>query len=158
MYLSLSSTSDPPTIFLFIVSSSIYFLLSFFEFEVSSLSLLFTRNKDTYFNHSRIVSVRREINILRLLSHPHVVRLFEVIETPTTIYMVMEYMDSGELFDHITEHGRLHEAEARYFFQQVLASYFINSDIFCSPSLLPSYTIYDFLVMYSYLILSPCSC
>ncbi|KAK1386715.1 Non-specific serine/threonine protein kinase [Heracleum sosnowskyi] len=65
--------------------------------------------------------VRREINILRLLSHPHVVRLFEVIETPTTIYMVMEYMDSGELFDHITENGRLPEAEARYFFQQIIS-------------------------------------
>ncbi|KAJ9566795.1 hypothetical protein OSB04_002761 [Centaurea solstitialis] len=63
--------------------------------------------------------VRREINIMRLLSHPHIVSLYEVIETPSAICMVMEYMNSGELFDYITENGRLHEDQARHFFQQV---------------------------------------
>lgn len=65
------------------------------------------------------VSVKREINILRLFSHPHIVRLYEVIETRTKIYVVMEYMNSGELFDYITENDRLQEDEARHFFQQV---------------------------------------
>lgn len=57
--------------------------------------------------------MRQEINILRLLSCPHVVHPFEVIETPKTIYTVVEYMDLGELFDHITENERLREAETR---------------------------------------------
>lgn len=51
--------------------------------------------------------------------HPHIIRLYEVIETPTDIYLVMEYVNSGELFDYIVEKGRLQEDEARNFFQQV---------------------------------------
>ncbi|KAK0584186.1 hypothetical protein LWI29_025361 [Acer saccharum] len=65
--------------------------------------------------------VRREIQILRLFKHPHITRLYEVIETPTYIYYVMEYMESGELFDYIVERGRIQEAEARKFFQQLIA-------------------------------------
>lgn len=65
--------------------------------------------------------VKREINILRLFSHPHIVRLYEVIETRTKIYVVMEYMNSGELFDYITENDRLQEDEARHFFQQIIS-------------------------------------
>lgn len=64
-------------------------------------------------------AVRREIKILRLFMHPHIIRLYEVIETPSDIYVVMEYVKSGELFDYIVEKGRLHEDEARNFFQQV---------------------------------------
>ncbi|GFY82963.1 SNF1 kinase homolog 10 [Actinidia rufa] len=60
--------------------------------------------------------VRREIKILRLFMHPHIIRLYEVIETPTDIYVVMEYVKSGELFDYIVEKGRLQEDEARNFF------------------------------------------
>lgn len=51
--------------------------------------------------------------------HPHIIRLYEVIETPADIYVVMEYVKSGELFDYIVEKGRLQEDEARNFFQQV---------------------------------------
>ncbi|KAI9154050.1 hypothetical protein LWI28_020342 [Acer negundo] len=65
--------------------------------------------------------VRREIQILRLFKHPHITRLYEVIETPTYIYYVMEYMECGELFDYIVERGRIQEAESRRFFQQLIA-------------------------------------
>jgi len=64
------------------------------------------------------IVVRREIKILRLFMHPHIIRLYEVIETQTDIYVVMEYVKSGELFDYIVEKGRLQEDEARRFFQQ----------------------------------------
>ncbi|KAJ4835382.1 SNF1- protein kinase catalytic subunit alpha kin10 [Turnera subulata] len=65
--------------------------------------------------------VRREIKILRLFMHPHIIRLYEVIETPSDIYVVMEYVKSGELFDYIVEKGRLQEDEARKFFQQIIS-------------------------------------
>lgn len=65
--------------------------------------------------------VRREVKILQLFMHPHITRLYEIIETPTDIYLVMEYAPSGELFDHIVEKGRLLEDEARYFFQQIIS-------------------------------------
>lgn len=65
--------------------------------------------------------VKREIKILRLFMHPHIIRLYEVIETPTDIYVIMEYVRSGELFDYIVEKGRLVEDEARHFFQQIIS-------------------------------------
>lgn len=72
-------------------------------------------------NDSAAEKVIREIKIMRLLSHPHIVRLYEVIETRSCIYVIMEYMNSGELFDYITENGRLDEDEARHLFQQIIS-------------------------------------
>mmetsp|Transcript_33338 Transcript_33338/g.81855 ORF Transcript_33338/g.81855 Transcript_33338/m.81855 type:complete len:549 (-) Transcript_33338:171-1817(-) len=65
--------------------------------------------------------VWREINVLKLFSHPHIIRLYEVIDSPTDIYVVMEYVSGGELFDYIVAKGRLSEDEARRFFQQIVA-------------------------------------
>lgn len=64
--------------------------------------------------------VNREIKILKLFMHPHIIRLYEVVATPTDIFVVMEYVKSGELFDYIVEKGRLPEDEARRFFQQIV--------------------------------------
>lgn len=67
----------------------------------------------------RKFAVEREIKISKMLVHPHVVRLYEVIETATDIYVIMEYAECGELFDYIVENRRVQEEEARMFFQQV---------------------------------------
>ena len=64
--------------------------------------------------------VRREIKILKLFYHPHIIRLYEVIYTPTDIYMVMEFVPGGELFDFIVSNGRLSEPRARTMFQQLV--------------------------------------
>ncbi|CAM6039657.1 unnamed protein product [Sphagnum compactum] len=65
--------------------------------------------------------VRRELKIMQLVMHPHIVRLYEIIETYSDIYVVMEYVESGDLFDYIVLNGRLPEEEARHFFQQLIA-------------------------------------
>jgi len=65
--------------------------------------------------------VWREIRVLKLFSHPHIIRLYEVIDTPSDIFVVMEYVSGGELFDYIVAKGRLSEEEARKFFQQIVA-------------------------------------
>ncbi|KAI9592236.1 kinase-like domain-containing protein [Syncephalis fuscata] len=65
--------------------------------------------------------VRREIRHLQRLQHPHIIKLYEVITTPTDIIMVMEYA-GGELFDYISSRSRLNEAEARRFFQQIISA------------------------------------
>ncbi|KAL1538057.1 cAMP-dependent protein kinase [Salvia divinorum] len=65
--------------------------------------------------------VRREIDLFRLCAHPHVVRMYEVIGTPTDTNVIMEHMQKGELFDYIIGKGRLPEEEARRFFQQIIA-------------------------------------
>eukprot|EP00210_Caulerpa_lentillifera_P000745 g721.t1 len=65
--------------------------------------------------------VHREIKILRLFMHPHIIRLYEVIDSPEDVYVITEYAPCGELFDYIVEKGRLTEDEARRFFQQILS-------------------------------------
>ncbi|KAL0342574.1 UNVERIFIED_CONTAM: Serine/threonine protein kinase OSK1 [Sesamum calycinum] len=85
--------------------------------------------------------VRREIKICRLFVHPHVIRLYEVIETPAEIYVVMEYVMRGELFDYIVEKGRLQEDEARRFFQQESCSAGPYPDVkILGTSLMPQIT------------------
>lgn len=79
-------------------------------------------------NRKKIKSLRmdekigREIQILKLFRHPHIIKLYEVIETPTDIFMIMEYVSGGELFEYIVSNGRLSENEARRFFQQIISS------------------------------------
>lgn len=65
--------------------------------------------------------VKREIKILKLFMHPHIIRLYEVINTPSDIFVVTEYITGGELFDYIVERGRLSEDESRRFFQQMIS-------------------------------------
>jgi 5'-AMP-activated protein kinase catalytic alpha subunit len=65
--------------------------------------------------------VQREINILHLCTHPHIIRLYEVIDTPTDIFLVIEYVSGGELFDYIVSKGRLSADEARNFFHQIIS-------------------------------------
>lgn len=65
--------------------------------------------------------LKREIKILKMCHHPHIIRLYEVIETSTDVYVVTEYSSGGELFDYIVERGRLAEIEARRFFQQIIS-------------------------------------
>jgi carbon catabolite-derepressing protein kinase len=65
--------------------------------------------------------VEREIEYLQLLRHPHIIKLYTVIKTPTEIIMVLEYA-GGELFDYIVSHGRMQEDKARRFFQQMICA------------------------------------
>mmetsp|Transcript_6744 Transcript_6744/g.18099 ORF Transcript_6744/g.18099 Transcript_6744/m.18099 type:complete len:464 (+) Transcript_6744:258-1649(+) len=65
--------------------------------------------------------VRREIRILKLFLHPHIIGLYEVIDTPSDVFVVTEYSSGGELFDYIVDRGRLTEDEARKFFQQIVS-------------------------------------
>lgn len=66
--------------------------------------------------------IKREIQNLKLFSHPHIIKLYEVISTPTDIFMVMEYVCGGELFEYIVKHGKLSEDAARTFFQQIICA------------------------------------
>lgn len=65
---------------------------------------------------------RREIAIQRKLLHPHIARLFDVLETDDRINIVMEYSEGGELLTYITKQGKLNESEARRLFLQLLSA------------------------------------
>ncbi|KAK1390299.1 Non-specific serine/threonine protein kinase [Heracleum sosnowskyi] len=71
-------------------------------------------------DHRIIDQIKREIGTLKLLRHPNVVRLHEVIASKTKIYMVLEYVDGGELFERIALKGKLSEAAGRKMFQQLI--------------------------------------
>lgn len=68
------------------------------------------------------IKIKREIKILQILRHPHVMRLYDVVQTRHDIILVLEYVSGGELFDYISRRGRLHENLARLFFQQLIAA------------------------------------
>lgn len=69
---------------------------------------------------SSLLKMNREIRILKALRHPHIIALYQVMETDKMLYVVSEYVENGELFDYITKHGRFREPEARRKFVQVL--------------------------------------
>merc|ERR1719449_518821 len=64
--------------------------------------------------------VAREVYILKLIRHQHVVQLYEIIETSRQLYLIMEYASGGELFDYIVNNGRIQEKEACCFFRQII--------------------------------------
>ncbi len=65
--------------------------------------------------------VSREIHILKLIRHPNIVQLYEIIETPKQLFLVMEFMERGELFDHIVKNTRIPEQEAARMFHQLIS-------------------------------------
>ncbi|PPS09787.1 hypothetical protein GOBAR_AA10839 [Gossypium barbadense] len=64
--------------------------------------------------------IKREISTMKLIIHPNVIRLYEVMASKTKIYIVLELVTGGELFDKIASKGRLKEDEARKYFQQLI--------------------------------------
>ena len=65
--------------------------------------------------------VAREIYILKLIRHENLIQLYDIIDTPKKIYLIMEYAPGGELFDYIVASKKLKERDACKFFQQILA-------------------------------------
>lgn len=63
--------------------------------------------------------VEKEINALRLCNHPNIVRFHEVLEVEDTVYLVLEYVPHGELFDYIKRKKLLSEPEAVFLARQI---------------------------------------
>ncbi|XP_057957574.1 CBL-interacting serine/threonine-protein kinase 25-like [Malania oleifera] len=78
-------------------------------------------NKDQVRKEGMMEQIKREISVMRLVRHPNVVELKEVMATKTKIFFVMEYVRGGELFARVAK-GRLKEDLARKYFQQLISA------------------------------------
>ncbi|XP_076029269.1 MAP/microtubule affinity-regulating kinase 3-like isoform X24 [Oratosquilla oratoria] len=76
----------------------------------------------TQLNPGSLQKLFREVRIMKILDHPNIVKLFQVIETDKTLYLVMEYASGGEVFDYLVFHGRMKEKEARAKFRQIVSA------------------------------------
>ncbi|XP_035546386.1 CBL-interacting serine/threonine-protein kinase 3-like [Juglans regia] len=77
-------------------------------------------DKEKVLKHKMVEQIGREISTMKLIKHPNVIRLYEVMGSKTKIFIVMEFVTGGELFDKIVNHGRMREDEARRYFQQLI--------------------------------------
>ncbi|KAG6910036.1 hypothetical protein DXG01_013760 [Tephrocybe rancida] len=67
------------------------------------------------------LAIEREIVVMKLLDHPNIMRLYDVWETSTELYLILEYVQGGELFDHLCNKGKLPVPEALNYFQQIVS-------------------------------------
>ena len=88
-----------------------------------------------------LLGIEREIVIMKLIDHPNVLNLYDVWETGNELcvsflsslladrvdprfssYLIMEYVEGGELFDYLVSRGRLSVDEALHYFQQIISA------------------------------------
>ncbi|MBA0811092.1 hypothetical protein Gohar_003023 [Gossypium harknessii] len=77
-------------------------------------------DKEKVLKHKMIGQIKREISTMKLIRHPNVIRMYEVMASKTKIYIVLEFVTGGELFNKIASRGRFKEDEARKYFQQLI--------------------------------------
>ncbi|KAK7385614.1 hypothetical protein VNO78_31346 [Psophocarpus tetragonolobus] len=82
-------------------------------------------DKDKVIKTGQVDHIKREITVMRLVKHPNVIELFEVMATKSKIYFVMEYAKGGELFKMVAK-GKLKEEVAHKYFRQL-----VNAVDFC---------------------------
>eukprot|EP00093_Oithona_nana_P012127 12127.XXX_335556_330278_1 [CDS] Oithona nana genome sequencing. len=69
------------------------------------------------------LQMMQEVRLMKLVQHPYVVRLYEVIDTQTKLYLVLEFADGGDMYDYIMKHeGGLDENTAKKYFRQIVTA------------------------------------
>ncbi|KAJ3908770.1 kinase-like domain-containing protein [Lentinula edodes] len=66
------------------------------------------------------LGIEREITMMKLMNHPNILRIYDVYEGPKELFLVLEYVEGGELFDYLVNRGRLPEPDAICFFKQII--------------------------------------
>lgn len=88
--------------------------------ETGNLVAIKVIEKSKVVNGGKAEQIKREISIMKLVKHPNVVELYEVMASKSRIYLVMEYLQGGDLSDLIAYQTRLEEEEARAYFHQLV--------------------------------------
>lgn len=76
----------------------------------------------TRLDKENLAKVYREIDVLKMLNHPNIIKLYQVMETKNMLYLVTEYAPNGEIFDLIAKQRRLSEESAREKFWQIISA------------------------------------
>ncbi|KAL5198578.1 hypothetical protein ABZP36_002090 [Zizania latifolia] len=78
-------------------------------------------DKDKVLKGGLMDQIKREISVMKLVRHPNIVQLHEVMATKTKIYFALEHVKGGELFNKV-QRGRLKEDATRKYFQQLICA------------------------------------
>ena len=109
-----------------------------------------TQNQQSL-NPTAEARLRREYTIMKLVEHPNVVKLIDLLENPSEIMLIMEYAADGDLFERIngSPHNRMTEDESRPIFRQIALGLqhlhkkgFIHRDVKPEVNIITSF--YDF--------------
>ncbi|ORY89975.1 hypothetical protein BCR43DRAFT_480777 [Syncephalastrum racemosum] len=91
-------------------------------------------------------AVRREVAIMKLINHPNVMGLIDVIDDDSSpdLHLILEYVEGGELFEYLVSKGRLSEKEARHHFQQIILGLdYCHHHLICHRDLKPENLLLD---------------
>jgi len=95
-------------------------------------------------SESVLQKVEREISIMKLIEHPHVLGLYDIYDNRKYLYLILEHVSGGELFDYLVKKGRLTPKEARRFFRQIISALdFCHSHSICHRDLKPENLLLD---------------
>ncbi|KAH7158111.1 hypothetical protein B0J13DRAFT_650909 [Dactylonectria estremocensis] len=68
------------------------------------------------------MAIEREVAILKLIEHPNIMKLYDIWENRSEVYLILEYIDQGDLFTFINMRGRLSEEVSIFFFRQIISA------------------------------------
>ena len=76
--------------------------------------------KNKIINQKDLERIEKEIKYMKMLNHPNIVKIYEIIEDENNYYISMEYVPGGELFNYIVKNKRLTENESSFFYSQII--------------------------------------
>jgi len=88
--------------------------------------------------------IYREISLMRLFDHPHILKLVDILESPRHMYIGLEYAANGELFNYISQKTKLDESDSMFFFRQIIYGVeYLHSLGICHRDLKPENILLD---------------
>ena len=73
-------------------------------------------------NKDELDHIHHEVRVMKLIHHPNIIQLYQVVDTAKSLYLILELGTGGDLYEHIQKHGRMTEDRARHFFRQLVAA------------------------------------